>query len=111
MTAKINPKGPEIIKFELDRQPTDEEAAAFEIVKKLQDTGFESYLAGGAVRDLLLGYSAHDIDIATSARPEEVKKIFPSSREQGKAFGVIVIKSGGLPRLSRRAKADRQGGV
>ena len=80
MTAKINPKGPEIIKFELDRQPTDEEAAAFEIVKKLQDTGFESYLAGGAVRDLLLGYSAHDIDIATSARPEEVKKIFPSSR-------------------------------
>jgi len=96
MTAEIRSKGPKLIEFKINRQLSDEESAAFEIVKKLQGAGFESYIAGGAVRDLYLGNTAHDIDIATSARPEEVKKLFTASREQGKAFGVVVIKSNEL---------------
>lgn len=92
MEAKIGPKGPEIIGFKFEREPTEEESRAFEIVKNLQDKGFESYIAGGAVRDLLLGHQAHDIDIATAARPEEISKIFPTSYGRGKAFGVVAVR-------------------
>lgn len=84
------------IKFKIKRQLTAEESAAFRIVKKLQEAGFETYLAGGAVRDLYLKKEAHDIDIATSAKPEDVKKLFETSREQGKSFGILVVKDGGL---------------
>ena len=82
------------VKFEIKRQLTEEEAAALAIVRKLQQAGFESYIAGGAVRDLYLGNVAHDIDIATAAKPEEIKKLFAAVREQGKSFGVLVIKEG-----------------
>ena len=64
------------VRFEIKRQLTEEESAAFAIVKKLQQSGFESYIAGGAVRDLSLGNVAHDIDIATAAKPGEIKKLF-----------------------------------
>lgn len=46
------------------------------IVNKLQQHGFEAYLVGGCIRDLLLGHKAKDVDIATNARPEEIQKIF-----------------------------------
>jgi poly(A) polymerase len=69
-------------------------ASAFEIVKTLQKAGFETYIAGGAVRDMILGAKIHDLDIATSARPEEIKKIFPNAYDRGKAFGVMAIKVG-----------------
>jgi len=96
MTAEIRSKEPKIIEFKINRQLSDEESAAFGIVKKLQDKGFETYIAGGAVRDLYLGNSTHDIDIATSAKPEEVKKLFGTSREQGMAFGIVVLKETGF---------------
>jgi len=80
------------ISFKVARDLTDEEKYAIEIVKKLQNSGFEAYFAGGAVRDELLGLSAHDIDIATSAKPEEIKKLFPDSYDRGKIFGVVAVK-------------------
>ncbi len=83
-----------MIQFKLKRKPTSEEAAAFEIVKKLQEAGFETYIAGGAVRDFYLGNVAHDIDIATAAKPEVIEKLFPKSYNRGKAFGVKAIKDG-----------------
>lgn len=49
---------------------------ALAIVKKLLSHGYEAYIVGGAIRDLLLDKSAKDFDIATSARPEEIQKIF-----------------------------------
>ena len=61
------------------------------ILKKLHEAGFKAYLAGGCVRDALLGKQAKDFDIASSARPEQVKKLFPNSNEQGKAFGVAAV--------------------
>lgn len=82
----------EIIPFKITRALASEEEAAFRIVKKLQKNGFETYIAGGAVRDLYLGNVAHDIDIATAAKPEEVKKLFPTSYGRGKAFGVVAVK-------------------
>lgn len=68
---------------------------ARQVVVTLQKAGFEAYFAGGAVRDHLLGLVAHDIDIATSARPEAVQRLFDRVTDvQGKVFGVVrVIES------------------
>lgn len=81
------------INFKINRDLTDEEKQAIEIVKKLQENNFEAYFAGGAVRDELLGLPAHDIDIATSAKPEEIKKLFPKTFDIGKSFGVVLVKT------------------
>jgi poly(A) polymerase len=64
---------------------------ASEIVARLRRAGFETYLAGGGVRDMLLGRDPSDYDIATSAVPEAVRAIFPRTIEVGTAFGVIRV--------------------
>ena len=69
--------------------PTFASAAA--IVARLRDAGFESYLAGGCVRDRLLGRPAADYDIATAARPEQVAALFSRTVDVGAAFGVIRV--------------------
>ncbi len=57
--------------------------------------GYETYAAGGCVRDLLLGHDVHDIDLATVAHPEEVESLFEShgwrTTAVGKAFGVVIV--------------------
>ena len=69
-------------------------AGAVEIVRLLRQAGFEAYWAGGCVRDMLLGESPADYDIATSAQPDEVLSLFPRCVEVGKAFGVIQVLNG-----------------
>ncbi|MGH7767240.1 MAG: CCA tRNA nucleotidyltransferase, partial [Candidatus Binatia bacterium] len=64
---------------------------AIGIVKRLRQEGHEAYLAGGSVRDALLGKSPQDYDIATSAKPETVQKIFPKTIAVGAQFGVILV--------------------
>lgn len=66
---------------------------AVEIVRKLRDAGFLAYFAGGCVRDLLLNRPAKDYDVATSAKPDEVRKLFGHRRTLavGESFGVIVV--------------------
>ncbi len=66
---------------------------AVEIVSKLRDAGFLAYFAGGCVRDLLLNRPAKDYDVATSAKPDEVRKLFGHRRTLavGESFGVIVV--------------------
>lgn len=59
---------------------------ALSVVKRLRSKGFEAYLTGGCVRDLLLGRSPKDFDVATSAKPEEVKKLFRNCRLVGRRF-------------------------
>lgn len=63
--------------------------SAVKAVRLLQEAGFESYFAGGCVRDVLLGRTPKDYDIATAATPNEVQTVFPRSKAIGKAFGVI----------------------
>ncbi len=65
------------------------------IVGRLQDQGFEAYLVGGCVRDLLLGQEPKDYDIATNATPEAVQNLFEKSVPIGKAFGVVLIEEDG----------------
>ena len=64
---------------------------ALAIVTTLHDQGQEAYFAGGAVRDLLLEKSISEIDIATSASPQEIEQLFPKTIPVGKQFGVIVV--------------------
>lgn len=64
------------------------------IIKKLQKAGHEAYLVGGCVRDLLLGHEPKDFDIATSAHPEQVKKLFSSCRLIGRRFRLAHIHFG-----------------
>lgn len=64
---------------------------AREITDKLHSHGFCAYFVGGCVRDSILGYSLKDIDIATSATPEEISALFPKTYHIGAAFGIINV--------------------
>ena len=66
---------------------------AIAIIQTLRQHGFKAYLAGGCVRDLLLGREPADYDVATSAKPNEVMEIFPESYAVGAQFGVVLIPS------------------
>lgn len=72
------------------------ESTARGLVRRLVDAGHVAYFAGGCVRDLLLGKTPKDFDIATDARPEEVQKIFPRTYAVGAHFGVIVVLENGV---------------
>jgi poly(A) polymerase len=61
------------------------------IVKTLREQGYSAYLAGGCVRDLLLGREAADYDVATSATPQEVMRLFPRTYAVGAQFGVVLL--------------------
>jgi putative nucleotidyltransferase with HDIG domain len=67
--------------------------AALEIIKTLRAAGYEAYLAGGCVRDLLLGREPEDHDVATSATPDVVLRMFPRTFAVGAHFGVVLVAS------------------
>jgi len=66
-------------------------AFSIEIVKKLRQSGFQAYLVGGCVRDLVLGREPKDYDVATNATPEQVMRIFPETYAVGAEFGVVLV--------------------
>ena len=66
-------------------------SAALKTCEGLQNAGFEAFIVGGAVRDLLMNYKPKDFDIATNATPEEVYKIFRRSRIIGKRFRLVHV--------------------
>ena len=68
--------------------------AAIKIVTRLRKAGFESLFAGGCVRDLLLGRIAKDYDVATSAHPADVIKLFHRTINIGAKFGVVMVMTG-----------------
>jgi poly(A) polymerase len=69
--------------------------AALKIVETLRAARYEAYLAGGCVRDLLLGREPADYDVATSATPEVVLELFPRTFAVGAHFGVVLVATGG----------------
>lgn len=68
--------------------------SANKIVESLQTAGFQTYLVGGCVRDLLAGIHPKDFDIATSASPNEVKRKISGSYIIGKRFRLVLVKRG-----------------
>jgi poly(A) polymerase len=69
-------------------------SAAMRTIDGLQKAGFEAYIVGGAVRDLLLNRNPKDFDVATDATPEEVNRIFRRSRIIGKRFRLVHVLFG-----------------
>ncbi len=67
---------------------------ATEVVRTLQQAGYEAYIVGGAVRDLLLGLKPKDFDVATNATPEQVKGLFRRAFIIGKRFRIVHVVHG-----------------
>jgi poly(A) polymerase len=67
---------------------------ALNVVRTLQDRGFEAYIVGGAVRDLLLGLKPKDFDVATNATPEQVKSAFRRAFIIGRRFRIVHVVYG-----------------
>ena len=76
--------------FRLDRL----DDAAVSVALRLSDAGYEAYVVGGAVRDLLLNQTPKDFDVATSATPEQVHRLFRGSRIIGRRFQIVHVRMG-----------------
>jgi poly(A) polymerase len=82
---------------------------AISIVRALRDKDHSAYLAGGCVRDILLGLEPADYDVATSATPDEVMRIFPAAYGVGAQFGVVLVPSGDVTSNVSTAEEERSG--
>lgn len=91
---------------DLDDQRMDSDAA--KVVRRLSRHGYEAYLVGGCVRDMLLGKTPKDFDVATSARPEHVRDIFRNSRIIGRRFKLVHVLFG--PKVIETATFRRNPG-
>src|SRR3989442_7245821 len=65
--------------------------AAVDIVRRLRAEGFQAYLVGGCVRDLVMGREPKDYDVATDATPDAVVRLYPESLTVGAQFGVVLV--------------------
>jgi poly(A) polymerase len=84
---------PHTYAVDLDDARVDSDAA--KVVRRLTRYGYEGYLVGGCVRDLLLGRAPKDFDVATSARPDDVRRLFRNSRIIGRRFKLVHVLFGG----------------
>ena len=71
--------------------------SAIAIIRQLRSKGHEAYLVGGCVRDMVMNIEPSDYDIATSAPPVEIMKIFPHTEPIGAQFGVVLVIHRGHP--------------
>jgi len=85
-------KGPRRLEPDFPRRRLDRRAVS--LVRRLQEAGHEAYLVGGCVRDLLLDARPKDYDVATSARPEQVRRLFRRSRVIGRRFKIVHVYQG-----------------
>ncbi len=76
----------------IPRASIDRDAAM--VIQRLVRHGFKAYLVGGCVRDLLLGVPPKDFDVATSARPRQIKRLFRNSRVIGRRFKLVHVTFG-----------------
>ena len=74
--------------------PRDISKGAREVVQGLTDAGYQAYVVGGCVRDLLLNTHPKDFDVATDATPEQVKDLFRRSRIVGRRFQIVHVRFG-----------------
>lgn len=64
---------------------------AIPVMRRIKAAGYEAYFVGGSVRDVLLGKKIHDVDIATSAFPSEIKELFPRTIDVGIQHGTVMV--------------------
>jgi poly(A) polymerase len=70
------------------------EVLARATIGTLHKAGYQAYLVGGCVRDLLLGHAPKDFDVSTDAPPDRIMQLFPNSGQVGAHFGVVVVHDG-----------------
>ncbi|MFK8021649.1 MAG: polynucleotide adenylyltransferase PcnB [Pseudomonadales bacterium] len=91
---KTLPKGVRYPSPDIGEQMRAISPQSVEIVEILQENGFEAYMVGGCVRDLLLDRSPKDFDVATNAEPGAVTKLFKRSRIVGRRFQIVHVRNG-----------------
>jgi poly(A) polymerase len=69
-------------------------SSALKVLYRLKDAGYQGFLVGGCVRDLLIGREPKDFDVATDASPEEVRRLFRNCRLIGRRFRLAHIRFG-----------------
>jgi poly(A) polymerase len=98
--AALTPSGPplgqrvEVPVAEHGIDPKRVDERALRVVRTLADAGFEAYIVGGAVRDLLVGLRPKDFDVATNATPEQVKNLFRRAFVIGRRFRIVHVVFG-----------------
>ena len=97
--AKKSPRAPKTSRVVVPRSDhslsrRDVSRAALTVMKRLQEAGFEAYIVGGGVRDLLLGGHPKDFDVATDATPEQAKQLFRGARIVGRRFRILHARIG-----------------
>jgi poly(A) polymerase len=91
---RVSGKRMEVGKDEHGIDPRLVDERAVKVVRTLVDAGYEAYIVGGAVRDLLLGLRPKDFDVATNATPEEVKALFRRAFIVGRRFRIVHVVFG-----------------
>ncbi len=84
-------------KIERDQHPISRKFIsenALKVMRHLNRSGFEAYLVGGAVRDMMLNKQPKDFDVATNATPEEIRKLFKNARIIGRRFRIVHVLFG-----------------
>ncbi len=76
-------------------KPLPAKQVVLQIIRRLRQEGYQALLAGGCVRDMLLGKIPHDYDVATNAVPDTITRLFPRTLTVGAQFGVVVVLAGG----------------
>lgn len=91
--------------------------AAKQILEQLNQAGYQAYIVGGAIRDLLLGIHPKDFDIATNATPEQIHRIFRRSRIIGRRFQIVHVMIGNETievstfRSGKKVRQNKQGRI
>ena len=85
---------PEPRRFDIELPREHIDPCAAKVVSRLNRAGYEAYLVGGCVRDLLLNQTPKDFDVATDARPEDVRAVFRNSRIIGRRFRLVHVVFG-----------------
>ena len=88
---------------------------ALKVLSRLKGHGYQAYLVGGSVRDMILGRAPKDFDIATDAHPEDVRSLFKNSRLIGRRFRIVhvwfgreIIEVATFRAASRAASSENQ---
>jgi poly(A) polymerase len=92
-TSEADPSAPRVLPA--DSIPPDAlDQDALRVVSRLEREGFDAYLVGGCVRDLLIGRKPKDFDVATDAHPRQIKRLFRNARVIGRRFKLVHIVYG-----------------